>query len=310
MSDKTAQDWGNYWQGRAGTEAGAALIGVGIETDAEIAAFWTERLKDLPQTTRLLDLACGAGSVLRRANAAGFKSLSGVDISKDAIATLKKEFPNVSGVIASADETGISGHSFDVVASQFGFEYANAPKAAAEAARLLDKGGQFIALTHSSNSAIEAEVSRLGKDAKAVLESGFIEASHELFTAKMNGGNEAIFREAARKFSVPQGKVLTIAKRAGGLAAHLYQGTQTLYEKHRAYTLNDITGWLGGMEAEIKAFVGRMESMQAAALTQADAMAVLAALEAGGLKPQPLEPFVSKIKGDVIGWIISAKDKS
>jgi len=90
MTDKTAQDWSNYWQGRAASEAGAALVGVGVETNQEIG-------------------------------------------------------------------------SFDVVASQFGFEYADPIKAAGEAARLLKPDGQFLALAHSRDSAIEAEVSALLK---------------------------------------------------------------------------------------------------------------------------------------------------
>ena len=309
MSDKTTEDWGNYWQGRAASDAGAALVGVGVETDAEIAAFWTERFKDVPKSARVLDLACGAGSVLRRAKALGLEDVSGVDISKEAIATLKAEFPDVTGFVASADDTGLAAGGFDIVASQFGFEYANAPKAAAEAARLLSKGGQFIALAHSSDSAIETEVARLGGDAKAILESGFISAAQGMFTADMSGASDSVFAAAAAKFAGPQAEVLAIAKRAGGLAAHLYEGTQTLYGKRRAYNLSDIKGWLGGMEDEIKAFVGRMESMQNAALSEAQAKDILSALEQGGLAPQPLERFTSKATGDIIGWVICAADK-
>lgn len=34
MNDKSANDWGNYWQGRAASEHGAALIGVGVGLSA------------------------------------------------------------------------------------------------------------------------------------------------------------------------------------------------------------------------------------------------------------------------------------
>lgn len=310
MSEKTVNDWSNYWQGRAASESGAALVGVGVETDAEIAAFWTERFSDLPKTARLLDLACGAGSVVRRANAMGLSDLTGVDISAYAIRTLKTEFPNAVGFVASADETGLESQSFDVVASQFGFEYAHAPKAAAEAARLLAKGGQFLALAHSSDSAIKAEVSCLGGDARALIDSGFISTAREMFIAEMTGASDEVLARAVKAFSLPQAQVLAIAKRAGGLAAHLYQGTQTLYQKRRAYAVLDITGWLDGMEAEISAFLGRMDSMQNAALSQQQAQAVLTALTEGGLTAQPLEKFISKTSGDTIAWIICATNKA
>jgi len=197
-----------------------------------------------------------------------------------------------------------------MVASQFGFEYADATKAASEAARLLGKGGQFLALAHSSDSAIEAEVSRLGSDAKAIIDSGFIAAAGNMFRADMTGADDNVFGQAAQSFAGPQVEVLTIAKRAGGLAAHLYQGTQTLYERRRGYNLSDVIGWLDGMSAEISAFVGRMDSMQQAALSQTEAQAVLDALEAGGLTPQPLETFTSNTTGDVIGWVICATEKA
>ncbi len=309
MNDKTAQDWGNYWQGRAASESGAALIGVGIETDAEIGAFWDGHLGALPKSARVLDLACGAGSVLRRASAIGLKNLCGVDISDAAIATLKAEFPNAQTVVASAEATGLDDAQFDIVASQFGFEYADATAAAREAARLVAKGGQFLALAHSKSSAIELEVARLGADAKAILESGFIGRACEMFEADMTGATDATFAKAAAAFSGPQAEVLAIAKRAGGIAAHLYQGTQTLYQKRRGYELSDVTNWLNGMRSEIAAYAGRMESMRRAAISEAEAKAVLGALKAGGLKPQPLHAFKSKITGDIIGWIIHATDK-
>ena len=310
MSDKNAKDWGNYWQGRAASEAGAALIGVGVETNQEISAFWTEQLKAFPKTVSLLDLACGAGSVVRRAAALGIEDITGVDISNEAIETLKSEFPDVKGVVASADFTGLPSGRFDIVASQFGFEYADPLKAAGEAARLLKAGGQFLALAHSRNSAIEAEVSGLGGDAKAVIESGFITAASAMFRADMSGASDADFQKAAQAFASPQAEVLAIAKRAGGLAAHLYQGTQTLYQQRRRYNLGDIIGWLNGMEAEINAFIGRMDSMQRAALGDDDVKGILRVLEQGGLKPDPPKMFMSASTNDVLGVVISAAAKA
>ena len=307
MTDKTAQDWSNYWQGRAASEAGAALVGVGVETNQEIGAFWSERLQAVSISSRLLDLACGAGSVVRCAAALGIGDITGVDISREAIQTLKTEFPNVRGVVASADATGLPSGSFDVVASQFGFEYADPIKAAGEAARLLKPDGQFLALAHSRDSAIEAEVSALGGDAKAIRDSGFIAAASAMFRADMSGASDAVFDKTAQTFAAPQTEVLNIAKRSGGLAAHLYEGTQTLYQQRLRYNLSDIIGWLNGMESEINAFIGRMDSMQGAALSDVDVKAILRALEQGGLTAAQPEKFTSASTGDVLGWVIFAK---
>ena len=327
MTDKNdtqqAENWGNYWQGRAASDAGAALvgpdvglgIGVGIETDAEIGAFWTGWLAQLPKSTRLLDMACGAGSVVARANEAGLSDITGVDISADAIATLQAAYPKAKGVVASADATGLGEGSFDKVASQFGFEYANVLMAAGEAVRLLAKGGSFLALAHSQDSAIEREVARLGGEAKAILDCGFIPRAKQLFAADKAGGpnpreSETEFNKAAEAFAAPQAQLMSLARASGGLAAHLYQGTQTMFERRGVYDLADITGWLDGMAAEISAYVGRMDSMKRAALSEAEANAVLAVLKQGGLTPAPLKPFISEQSGDIIGWIIAANNKA
>ncbi len=321
MTDKTTDknktqqgaNWGNYWQGRAApdTESGAgAELGVGVERDVEIGAFWAERFATLPKSTRLLDMACGAGSVAARATEAGLSDVTGVDISPDAITTLKAACPKAKGVVAPADATGLGAGSFDRVTSQFGFEYAGALMAAAEAVRLLAKGGSFLALTHSQDSAIEREVTRLGGDIKAILECGFIERAKQLFVVDKAGASEAEFSKAAQAFAGPQARLMTIAKANGGLAAHLYQGTQTMFERRGGYELADITGWLDGMQAEISAFIGRMDSMVQAALSEDEANAVLAVLKQGGLTPAPLKPFISQQSGDVLGWIIAADNKA
>ncbi|MGB0906943.1 MAG: class I SAM-dependent methyltransferase [Maricaulaceae bacterium] len=305
-----ANDWGNYWQGRAAHQAGAALIGVGVETDAHIANFWKASLEGIPKNARCLDLACGAGSVLRHMKGLGFKTLSGVDISQAAIENLKQEFSNVNGVIASADNTGLGPESFDLIASQYGFEYADAPKAGGEAARLLANGGTFIALAHKSSSAIETEVSELLSDAVAILKTDFIFHAKTLFSVDIQGGSDAEFEAALGNFAPAQDKLLAIARAKAGLAEHLYKGTQELYQKRHAYALPDVHGWLDGMMAEITAFIGRMESMKKAALTKADVDAIYQSMREGGLVTET--PSVLKVANasggeDEIGWILSAK---
>ena len=307
---KQTQDWGNYWQGRTGREGGAALAGVGGETDKEIGAFWARELAGCAPNTRLLDLACGAGSVVRRAFEAGVSDISGLDISKEAISAMQAAYPKAKGIVAPADKTGLADGSFDIAASQFGFEYANPQESAREAARILAAGGRFIALAHAKDSGIEREVAANGAAAQSILSSGFIAAASAVFEADLNESSDAVFAAAAKTFSRPQKQVLDLGKTGFSLAANLYQGTQTLYQRRKAYQLSDVTDWLSAMQAEIEAYIGRMESMRRAALSKAQAETVLKALAQGGLTPQPLSPFISKGKGESIGWIIKAVDKT
>lgn len=303
-ANTTAQNWSNYWQGRAGSGAGAALVGVGVENDAQIAAFWDDVLSALPSDARVLDLACGAGSVLRRADARGMTDLTGVDVSSAAITTLKAAFPTVRGITASADQTGLGSGGFDLVASQFGFEYADVTSAAAEATRLIDGGGQFCALAHIQGGAIETEVATQLSGARDILDTAFIPLAKDLFAVDMNGGSDADFDVAAARFGPAQSTLMELAKASGGLAEHLYTGTQTLYQQRRQYDLSDVTGWLDGMAAEIAAFIGRMTSMQDAALSREAAQGVCDVLQGGGLIVAPLD--ILRLGRDDVAWIIRA----
>jgi SAM-dependent methyltransferase len=305
--DLQAHNWSNYWQGRAAGQTGAALVGVGVENDADIAGFWDEELRGLGPDLSLLDLACGAGSVIRRAAGLGFGNLTGADISPGAIASLTQAFPSATGIIAPADDTGLPAGSFDLVVSQFGFEYAGVQSTAPEIVRLLAPGGTFLALTHLDGSVIEQEVEGKLGQAKAIEETGFIAAAKQMFDAAKSEKGEDAFQAAVENFRKPQDALLALAKTHGELAGHLYSGTQTLYERRQAYDLADIFGWLDGMAGEISAYRGRMQSMKDAALSEKDIMALLAQFKTLGLDCEPQEILKVGFHEDHLGWILRAQ---
>ncbi len=305
IPEKTAADWGNYWQGRAASRAGAALVGVGIENNADIETHWMAFFSKQRKTASLLDVACGAGSVIGMAISAGLNDISGVDISSDAIVTLKTTYPLVKAKTGQASALPFEDQSFDVVTSQFGFEYDDAVKAVKDMARVLKSDGQFHAVCHKRQSVISREVHSKADVAGQILESDFIEAAKTVFTIDMTGGEDAEFSTAAQNFSPKQARVMALAKQSGGLAAHLYQGTQTLFENRKAYDLTDITDWLDGMESEIKAFYGRMTGMLNAALSEADIMAITGALHDGGVMCEEVVDIVDTGRGGALGCVIS-----
>lgn len=300
-------DWSNYWQGRTAGESGAALVGVGIENDAEIAEFWDAELSGFNTSITLLDLACGAGSVIRRAHAAGFTDLTGADISEAAIVALNEACPGAKGVVCPADATPFSDGAFQFVASQFGFEYAGATKAAKEIARLVAPDGVFVALAHKSGGAIEQEVLGKRNESREIKDTGFISAAKTLFKVDKTGGSEAEFNQALDAFRGPQDRLLEIAKMSGGLAAHLYSGTQQLYERRMSYDLSDMTGWLDGMNAELEAYLGRMQSMIDAALTSDELDEIYDIFKGAGFSCQDPETLVSHETNEQIAWIIKAR---
>ena len=300
QTSSPADDWGNYWQGRAGTQAGAALVGVGVERDPELDAVWREALEPLDRDGPLLDVATGAGTVLRSAAAMGFTDLTGLDISPEALAALSREMPGVRTVVGSASEPPFAPGAFHTVTSQFGFEYAGAARAARALAPLVRDGGAFIAVAHLAGGAIAEEVEGKRSAASAILDSGFVPLAKAVFAA-----SDADFAAAAEAFGAAQNMVLKRAKAGDRMAAHLYAGTQKLHERRRAYTLEDIHGWLDSMAGEFAAYRGRMEAMLDAALGPDDAAEVVDGLRDGGLEVEP--PHTLEMSGRPAALVFRAR---
>lgn len=287
-----AADWSNYWQGREAETSGEVFAG--IETSQVLAAFWQEALADAGGCI-VLDIACGAGSALKHAGAAEPALAIGLDISDAALRTAREALPSLAGIAAHGDRLPLADATVDRVISQFGFEYAGIAAPATEIARVLGPGGRFTAIAHMQGGAIARECRAHVDWLDVIAASGFVAAARRFFTVLFGlerggaRGGEAELRAAIEAFRAAQ-LAMAPAVAAGGIAAHLQAGTQQLYERRQGYALVDITGWLDGMEAEIAAYRGRMEGMLAAALSEADARAVVAALDPdGGGRVEPFE---------------------
>jgi len=308
MTDTKAADWSNYWRGRTAEDAGAALVGAGIEHDAELADFWRGVFGGAPASARVLDLACGAGSALKHAAAANISKLAGADISADALKALEKAVPGAVTTECSAASTPYEDGIFDFVVSQFGIEYAGLSAATKEAARLIAPGGTFTAIIHMTGGGIEQEVSGKLKEGEAIRDIQFIPLAKDMFRtigSPRSPTNDAIAQKAAEAFRPAEQALSKLAAEQGGLAMHLYQGTGQLYQRRKNYALADIHGWLDAMGAEIDAYIGRMASMIEAASTDEEASAALAILEDAGCKTQPLETF--QLGGKDAAWVMKAE---
>ena len=310
--DTHASDWSNYWQGRTAGEAGAALVGAGVETDTELAAFWADVFEGLAPETRVLDMACGAGSALRAAHGAGLTELTGADISPDAVTSLKAAIPGAEGHVTGADKTSFPDGAFDLVVSQFGFEYAGWQAATPEMIRLIAPGGQFTAIAHLAGGAIEAEVRDKLDECIELDGAGFIPVAETMFTALFaaDADPEAAEKQEALKtaiarFQSAEQKLASLAATQGGQAKHLHDGARALYQRRQAYKLEDVLGWLSGMSAEIAAYHGRMKSMTDAALSEDDAVALMALFTSAGFTAEPLTKL--KLDGEAAAWVLKAQ---
>ena len=304
QGSEDAAGWSTYWRGRAGQRAGAALIGAGVETDRDLATFWQRELATRPKDGPLLDLACGAGSVLNHAAELGFTHLLAADVSPDAIAEVTRTHPGVTGYVASASAVPLEAGACQTVVSQFGFEYAGATETAREIARLLAPGGQFIAIAHRKNSPIATEVKDQKTGCDTLLASGFHEAARTYVRALFAQDTGAATTAEAKLAEIAR-HVADLAQAGNGSASHLLQGTNQLLNRRSAYDVSDITGWLDGMEAETRAHRVRMDSMLNAALTEDQAREVVGVITGGS--PGTVATFTFEGDTEPAAWHLAAQ---
>ena len=195
--------WDEYWR----LTAEAAAHKGGGPQDEVLERFWTGFFKGALSRTsgrRLLDLACGSGAVARFALAASASdgqapSVVGVDNSLAALNELVKRSAPVFAVVADIKRAPFADCLFDIVASQFGLEYAGM-EAVEEAARLVARGGMFAAVLHLKGGAIYRECATNLEAIEGVRASEILPAPKDAFkaglAARQGRGSESDFRRA------------------------------------------------------------------------------------------------------------------
>lgn len=147
--------WSSYW---AAGGLHSCIGGLAEDADGAIAGFWRDRFGSLRDDDRVLDLATGNGALPKflRDRVARRLRVDAVDLADLAPAWRP----------ADADD-GITFHSgvrmehlpfedgtFDLVASQFGLEYARWPEALDEAARVCAATGRMAFVMHHADSIV------------------------------------------------------------------------------------------------------------------------------------------------------------
>lgn len=138
------QSWTRYW--KSGQLHSCFVAGAPFET----GHLWSPFFDQLPEGSRVLDLACGAGALTRLAVGARREFVvTGVDYAS--------ALPPIPGAQVRPDTALESlpfpASAFDAVISQFGLEYADTRPALSEALRVLAPGGRFAILAHADTSA-------------------------------------------------------------------------------------------------------------------------------------------------------------
>lgn len=150
MSDAGA--WSDFWAANAGAGQGGCLPQrwAAIE-NAQIGA-WRGFIAGLPEGAKVLDLATGDGRVLGWMRAARSDLvLTGIDLAPALPAP--PEGTETRGGIAM-ESLPFGDAEFAAVVSQFGFEYGDVAKVAAEIVRVLAPGGSVGLMVHRGDGPI------------------------------------------------------------------------------------------------------------------------------------------------------------
>ncbi len=144
------QAWTAFWQ-----EPGQTLCLAGAhDIQQKLTQHWSSLAASLSSGARVLDLGCGAGAVARSLlSARQDVQITGVDYAK--IPLVMHDRVELFADTAMEDLPFADG-SFTAVVSQFGFEYSQRSRAAAEMARMLAPRAPFSFIVHHAESSIVA----------------------------------------------------------------------------------------------------------------------------------------------------------
>lgn len=147
--------WTSYWRGGAGFSLSHGQPG---HRSAEVLqSLWGRTFEETPTGARVLDLATGAGQVAAWAARAGRDfAVTGVDLAD--IPPTRPEAPGVAFVgKVPLEALPFPAGSFDLVVSQYGYEYGDRQKSAAELARVLAPGGRARLVMHHRDSVLSSD---------------------------------------------------------------------------------------------------------------------------------------------------------
>ena len=194
--------WDHYWDlTKALSSFGDANTALGYPE--EVLKFWGEILLEKGEDAVYLDLATGKGALaiwlqclLERKNLSGsvygcdlanineLKIVSDVDEINSAISKVKFQFNT------SVEDLPYPNEYFNILVSQFGFEYSNWAHSLNEACRVLKNDGEIILMMHHPDSVITNDCKSGLKVLNWMLENSILNELENLVTLKLQGNIE------------------------------------------------------------------------------------------------------------------------
>jgi ubiquinone/menaquinone biosynthesis C-methylase UbiE len=299
-------NWSEYWANEG--VSGEVFVDKKGNKHPYLSKFWNQYLSQVTKNAKVVDLACGGGSIFADNVEDGQFQLYAVDISAQALTQLNKRLPEVTTIESSVDEIPLDSGMFDLVVSQFGIEYVG-ESAFVEAARLMASGSQLVVLCHIENGFIDTKNQTELEGAKLLESTDFIEKAIAVTTANFNNDTEAYKKKLVEFIAIEPQVATWLEGKGKSLVSHCYLGFRQMYERKNVYQLSDIIGWLEGMKSEVGKTIIRVSEMRKAAQSEKQVKSICEALVANGLSDILFKPFTLPEQKLPIAWCITGNKK-
>ncbi|MFP6809228.1 MAG: class I SAM-dependent methyltransferase [Pseudomonadales bacterium] len=297
--------WSDYWT-QEGT-SGEVFVNKSGDRHPQLAAYWQTQLSGAHSTSRIIDLACGAGSVfadLDKHNDEHSYELFGADLSTDALQLFQRRLPSTKVIACSASQLPFPSEAFDLVVSQFGIEYAGA-NAFTEAGDLVARGGRIAILCHHQDGYIDSKNKRLLAGAHSATNSNFISAALDLVRSSFANQNSD---QSMSKFNAAGEQLAaTLKEYPEGIHHHLYFGFQQLFDRRSHYDESDIVDWLEAMRLDVDKNILRLTQMRQAARSEKEIRNICQMFTKQGLRKVGYSPFTISGNDLPVAWSITAE---
>lgn len=324
---ESALAWDRYWsyghlhsfsQVASGNYAGA------------VAEFWDSIFSELPDGSRILDVATGNGALpllaLDTADHVGRSfTVHGADIA--AIApTEQVSDPAVRERLAAidfhprtpAESLPFDDGAFDLVTSQFGLEYSDLDQSTSELVRVLRPGGRLALVVHHQDSAAvtaaRAEMAQLDfvlDDNRLFLKARNLLRARAENKAGKPSRNAKEPPKVARKRKTLDDAINRI-ERAGREQANNRMLLGPLNYVREVFAVAERNGarealdWLDEARQRVEASRERLRAMQAAARSESDMASLSEILTAAGTEP-PKIGALHETNGELVGWQLTTQ---
>jgi len=295
-----------------------------------VAEFWDSVFSELPDGSRILDIATGNGALPllaldKAVQGSRAFTLHGTDIAAIAPAEQVSD-PALRSRLAAisfhprtpAESLPFADGSFDLVTSQFGLEYSDPEQSIPEVARVLRPGGRLALIVHHQDSAAvtaaRAETAQLGfviDDNRLFLKARNLLRAQAENRAGKHSRNAKEPSKVARKRKALDDAVSRI-EQAGREQSHNRMLLGPLNYVREVLAMRDRIGpaqaldWLDEARQRVEASRERLRAMQAAARSES-AMASLSEMLVAAGAQAPEMGALHETNGELVGWCLTTQ---